>query len=923
MLEYQLASFNARRKLGAGLAHSFIASYLLDVQNMAGYASLALKGGPEFNVVSPYPSYFQGILDTDPPSPPAYALDLYSSYFNLNVTTVAMLQTFGGSQNSTTILDNIMRPLKLDRPNTELLYFGFEDFGFRSYKYRYLKEFENRFRREDFCRNFPNFPKYGYVPACRTWYQNAQAAAFGKIVRDVGPPVISAPYMSASVNKPIITVSQAFYNRGAPVGVAGLDLFLESFLDDFGKHGRILRTGFTFLMSSAGNLITYDSRRLNGRNITSAVTNIDLIEFNDTAKLDDFLQLAMKKTTINDSSEITIDNKTWMISASILPDTDLLVVGLVPKEEVDFSGKDLRNRTRTYLMAAIATILVLFFVSTGVSYYFSRRFAMKVLNPVHELARVLDSITNSDLAVEINSSGGSSQELKLIHKHFQNLLIAVRFGNEAYYNGDLQLALQNYLAAEKLMEEFNNMRGLGICRNNLGNVYSQSEKYIEAEKAFEFAISNAIYFLSLETDPIELSDWDIMLANRMMNLGSLRQNIGQYAEAKELFNKAKEIFRKHDDVEGIAHVCGNYGQMLMDEGDLVRAQVLIDDAFDFVKGRSNKHRGSIALQYAMMNKGILCSAQGKKKEAIAWFLYVLQKFEVGVAYVQEICAQQVINLCMDPDVDNPEMARMIFAIGRTPFKRLYLPEEGTNSLHIPDPGKNQEMDAFMSLPKDLAFVLDVSGSMVGDFIRACRASLKEVIDFQTFPGDRIRFEKFSDVSTTVFTWTDVTIYTKREMKHLVDTQTDCDGKTALWDALMKSIYSFDSMPLTTASTVSSAVTTRLNYSATITSTTGESRMQWICALTDGFDNKSNTKYPELVKKLGTKNIGVIIIAVGELPNENILREICGASRGQGLFIRADKNEKAIHKAYNDAFRHISYYNVEAYKVKKDKLGKKK
>ncbi|RUS28658.1 hypothetical protein BC938DRAFT_481626 [Jimgerdemannia flammicorona] len=84
----------------------------------------------------------------------------------------------------------------------------------------------------------------------------------------------------------------------------------------------------------------------------------------------------------------------------------------------------------------------------------------------------------------------------MIHEHFKNLLIAVRFGNEAYYAGDLDRALANmqYEAAERVMIQFRNQRGRGVCLNNKGNkgntLKHMGTRFNEALNMYNLAIQN-------------------------------------------------------------------------------------------------------------------------------------------------------------------------------------------------------------------------------------------------------------------------------------------------------------------------------------------------------------------------------------------------------------------------------------------------
>ncbi|KAJ1563521.1 hypothetical protein HK096_000602, partial [Nowakowskiella sp. JEL0078] len=308
------------------------------------------------------------------------------------------------------------------------------------------------------------------------------------------------------------------------------------------------------------------------------------------------------------------------VSAFKVDGTDFYVVGLVPDDDLSAPSKDIQSRTTTFSWIASGVLTLIILISTVISFFVSKWFTMRVLSPVIELEKILEEITKSNLSVEVEQNTLINKEINMIQKHFRNLLVAVRFGNEAYYAGDLNIALENYLAAEQLMIQFKNERGHGICRNNIGNVYSQQELFMDAETAYIFAIKNAESLLSLETDKSVIPKWEILIAERKMNYGSICSHVKKYTQAIQLFEEALALFRKNDNITGIAQVCGNLGQMYIDKGSLDDAAELIDDSYEATKMAEDSHERDVALQYGIMNKGLLCVAQGKKEEALSWFL---------------------------------------------------------------------------------------------------------------------------------------------------------------------------------------------------------------------------------------------------------------------------------------------------------------
>ncbi|KAI8837327.1 hypothetical protein BC829DRAFT_48110 [Chytridium lagenaria] len=336
----------------------------------------------------------------------------------------------------------------------------------------------------------------------------------------------------------------------------------------------------------------------------------------------------------------------------------------------------MRVSATTYANGALAGALIAIIVAAIIAILVTKNVARRVLVPVEELTDWLSGVASSNMDTEVADAPVTSHELRVVKQNFQNLLIAIRFGNDAYYAGDLSKALANYEAAEELMIQLSNERGRGVCLNNKGNVFMQMDEgqIGRAVEAYNKAIDIAETLLEGEMDPHHKTTIQITLANRISNLGvvykdseqSPSQNLQspipftpKQEKANHFFKRSLDLHRGCDNLEGIAQVSGNLGQLHLDAGKIVEASELIRDAYDIVKDRSDP----IAMQYACMNMGLLAIHIGKPAEAVTWFTYVLQRFDVVVNLVQRTCAMEIVRLCEETDpaigVNQPELARAI------------------------------------------------------------------------------------------------------------------------------------------------------------------------------------------------------------------------------------------------------------------------
>ncbi|KAJ1558170.1 hypothetical protein HK096_003180, partial [Nowakowskiella sp. JEL0078] len=465
-----------------------------------------------------------------------------------------------------------------------------------------------------------------------------------------------------------------------------------------------------------------------------------------------------------------------------------------------------------------------------------------------------------------------NHEINNFHANFRNLLVAIEYGNDAFNAGNLHRALKNYLAAEQMMKQFEeNGRGHGVCRCNIGNVQSHLNEVLEAEESYRFAIENAEHLLSLEKDQTAVPVWEILLAERKMNLGSLKSFVGDFAAAKLLYEQVYQLFRKNNHLPGITQLYGNKGLLLINEGKIDEAAELINDVYDDLNNSSSDRSPEqvISLQYAIMSKGKLCIAQNKPQEALAFFLYVLQKFETVIRHVQLVCVEEAMKLCVSSEINKPEVAYQIYSVARDIFKDLKLPESQNS-------GAPGILDIILKAKKDLVIVLDVSAGMFGPNIRKCRKFIKKMIADQIRIEDRVRLEVFNNKTRTVFNWTkiepDSEQTTKSWINSRIDTDTRCNGHSALLESIIATVDSMSNRP--------------------------DSPAQWICVLTDGYDDCSRFTMNEVVLSLNSQNqVGIIFVAVGDLVNDQKkieeLRVICEASRGGGLFLKMnDSGESA-------------------------------
>ncbi|KAI9353794.1 hypothetical protein BDR26DRAFT_849248 [Obelidium mucronatum] len=887
----EIAHFSANAKGAATLVNNIFLDFADQIEASAVMARdlLGLDGSkqdPFVNSTSVYPSYFAAQLDNvDPPLPPVPG-DV-SAYYRNNITTLNQFKAI--QPDPTSVLDNIFRASVLYQPRNRGIQIGFRDEGWRIYPQVYNLATFNA-RNNTFC-NGQNVPaelrgSAGFNPRCRQFYIAATTAypiSQPAPASGLTKPVFTNPYPAAVSGQLLVSASVSLYRGGSFYGVIALQILIESLASKL-ANTPIMKNGYIYIIDRDGTIIMYPKSKTN-HNIYNAdlTTPLASVEFNNnTALTSTFLNQIKSTVDKNLTGTYTKDNgQVWTFAAATVSATNHILVVTAPNSDIDA----LADSMRTSYLSLLSTSLTVTILSTLLAAYFSFRIAnglaRRIMQPITDMAKRLGEIADNKLDFEFESRPLLSRELNNVNDNFRNLLTAVRFGNKAYYADNLHVALENYLSAEALMIRLGNLRGEGVCANNLGNVYRMLEgEFPKAVASYNRAVEIATLMLeSPKNDAETQTALRTVLANRLNNMGVLfKENmfngtlsIQDSATAESFFEKSLALHRQTDNMEGIAQVSGNLGQLYLTINKIDKAAVLITDAFHVVRLRNDN---PIALQYACLNMGLLCEARKEFSEAVTWYLYVLQRFKIVVKFVQKMVVQRLIALCEETDpkkgANRPALAKSLQKLAAPLFGAV----EGSSS--------GSGVVRSHTGPKNITFVLDVSGSMSGGFIKTCRKSIKDIINDNCSGKDTLSLIKFDHRFSEVFSNQMKSIPGQLEsMLYNIDNRTQTEGGTAFYDAISFAVQKVSTAPLTMGD-------------------------KWVIALTDG-DDFSPHKVASLINikqiLLTNKNIGLIVITVGSLNNEAEIRSmLVDVGDKKGLLIRSEANSGGIKDAFGKAVK---------------------
>lgn len=792
----------------------------------------------DLNVENDYKNYFAiNTFNFGTPQKDADGYYFSSASFLKNINSehdLSLVDPY--SLNQSTIFDNAIRATFKSTNLYTTMYFGFERNGLhRRYPYADLTSFVTY---TDTC-YYNNQPITTYDPRCRIWYATA------KYDDDVH---YTAPYKNALTGQVRITASKRVLNGTDLLGVFGLDFLMQE-IDDIIDSNIVMSSGYMFIMSSDGSLISYPNIDRSGSVPPTIITMESDINANTWYDILDEENTLPLYTSVTDTN-----GDQWIIVYVYMEETDYYIVMMYPESDITETTNDIFGTvTKTTLNGTIVLPIlsgIIMLIAFGVINTIGKHYT----EPIRQLLNDVKQIGTADLDIELGNRAPVSSEFTALRHNFKHLLTAVQFGNDAYYGGNMQKALESYENAEKLMSTLGVVRGLSVCYNNKANVYKQMGKFKEAEEFYLKSVSLVKKLIGESSDNSTILAYKVALSYKLMNLGVLYKDTNQISKALENFAESISLARETDNALGISKISGNLAQLYLDvyrndKQKIKEAHDLIYDAYETIKNKGDE----ISLQYALMNIGIYEKNVNKKYElALSWFTNVLRDYAVVDMYVKQVCLQNVHEI--------------LTLLGRN--------EEASQI----------SQQTTTVVPNDVLFVLDCSGSMAGQFINTCKSSIKDIMVNYLQDSDNISMMTFNSNVQTIFSnetkQNHINLYTKID-------NIKADGGTAFYDALYHAINAMDK--------------------------SGDAT-KWIVALTDGDDQHSKRKPEEVIKLIKQKSVNVIIMTVGKLANADTIKKICSSVRngGKGILIEIEKNPAEINKAFAKVAKLIvGQLNVES------------
>jgi uncharacterized protein YegL len=302
-------------------------------------------------------------------------------------------------------------------------------------------------------------------------------------------------------------------------------------------------------------------------------------------------------------------------------------------------------------------------------------------------------------------------------------------------------------------------------------------------------------------------------------------------------------------------VSSNINQLLLSKGELKDAEKRIDQMIVELENRKETGKGvektAQLMSFAIMNRGILEYERSNYVMSADHFIEVLLGFPKLQPGVAQCCLGYLRKI---------------------------------TGIHA---GKVQIPTSLIPLLQKPArlfqFVLDISGSMGGDPIAECRASIINIVETQLEDNDYCALTVFSATIQHV-----LPITQKRgnvaQIKNIVQNRTSPESETAFYDAMCDAFQKYD--------------------------TKHDNKMDtWIIALTDGDDNASYDKTGKRATDLAKTTLAnCICIMVGNLKNADVINRICQACPKKGVPIQVGRDD--IRSGFDRAVSFVGNVNLE-------------
>ncbi|QUX95777.1 methyl-accepting chemotaxis protein [Marinomonas sp. CT5] len=234
--------------------------------------------------------------------------------------------------------------------------------------------------------------KAGYDPRVRDWYIASQ---------EKGGATISQPFMGSSSKSLIFSISDQVIVNGQVKGVVSGNVSLSG-VNDVVSSLKIPGSGYAFVVSDSGEIISYPDESYNNKLLSNLDSNITLEAINQNVASESIVDVSVKNTE-------------YMMSSVRIQGTNWSLVSLGNKKVLMAPISDLI----TYQIATAIVLIVLSIIVLGLLIRFLLADLVLVSNALEDIAQ-----GHGDLTVKIETK--SKDEVGKLAQNFNNFVLKLR-----------------------------------------------------------------------------------------------------------------------------------------------------------------------------------------------------------------------------------------------------------------------------------------------------------------------------------------------------------------------------------------------------------------------------------------------------------------------------------------------------------------
>ncbi|NVK75558.1 MAG: methyl-accepting chemotaxis protein [Oceanospirillaceae bacterium] len=234
--------------------------------------------------------------------------------------------------------------------------------------------------------------KAGYDPRIRDWYIASQ---------EKGGATISQPFMGSSSKSLIFSISDQVIVNGQVKGVVSGNVSLSG-VNDVVSSLKIPGSGYAFVVSDSGEIISYPDESYNNKLLSNLDSNITLEAINQNVASESIVDVSVKNTE-------------YMMSSVRIQGTNWSLVSLGNKKVLMAPISDLI----TYQIATAIVLIVLSIIVLGLLIRFLLADLVLVSNALEDIAQ-----GHGDLTVKIETK--SKDEVGKLAQNFNNFVLKLR-----------------------------------------------------------------------------------------------------------------------------------------------------------------------------------------------------------------------------------------------------------------------------------------------------------------------------------------------------------------------------------------------------------------------------------------------------------------------------------------------------------------